>query len=154
MITTSEETNPRYDALMALLRTADAVWNTSRVFFEHWDLSPSQFNVLNLLRTNPEGLSQTELGRQLIMHRSNVTGLVDRLEKRGCVKRKDVAADRRAYRVVLTTTGTRLLQEIPPRYYDSASRVWDHLSTTRAAELIADLRQVAQNAERIARDGR
>jgi MarR family 2-MHQ and catechol resistance regulon transcriptional repressor len=144
-----DEDHPGYRALMELLRTADMVWNASRVFFERWDLSPSQFNVLNLLHLNPGGLSQTDLSRQLIMHRSNLTGLVDRLEKRGLVARREVAADRRAYSVVLTTAGAMLLRDILPRYYQEAARVWGRLSARSAAELVADLQQVAENAQRI-----
>jgi DNA-binding MarR family transcriptional regulator len=150
MRTRLDETHPGYRALMQLLRTADTIWNASRVFFERWDLSPSQFNVLNLLHYNPAGMSQTDLSRQLIMHRSNLTGLVDRLEKRGLVARREVAADRRAYSVVLTTAGTRLVRDILPRYYEEAARVWDRLPARRAAELIADLEQVAGNAQQIA----
>ncbi len=150
MRTRADENHPGYRALMELLRTADTLWNASRVFFERWALSPSQFNVLNLLHLNPDGLSQTDLSRQLIMHRSNLTGLVDRLEKRGLVARREVAADRRAYSVVLTTAGTRLLREILPRYYAEAARVWDRLPARRAAEMIADLQQVARNAEHVA----
>ena len=144
------DTSPRYRALLQLLRTAETVWNASRLFFERWNLGPSQFNVLNLLYQQRGGLSQTELSRQLIMHRSNITGLVDRLEKRGLVQRRDVAADRRAYRVVLTPAGAELLRQILPRYYEGADRVWGALSPRRAAQLIAALRQAAQNAERIA----
>ena len=144
------ENHPGYRALMELLRTADTVWNASRIFFERWDLGPSQFNVLNLLHLNPAGLSQTDLSRQLIMHRSNLTGLVDRLEKRGLVARREVAADRRAYNVVLTAAGTRLLRDILPQYYKDAVQVWGELPARRAAELIADLQKVAQNAQQIA----
>ena len=50
MRTRVDESHPGYQALMELLRTADTLWNTSRVFFERWNLSPSQFNVLNLLQ--------------------------------------------------------------------------------------------------------
>jgi DNA-binding MarR family transcriptional regulator len=150
MTMSSFESDPRYQALMELLRTSDTIWNASRTFFERWELGPSQFNVLNLLHSKPDGLSQTELGRQLVMHRSNLTGLVDRLEKRGLVQRKDVAADRRAYRVVLTRAGDRLMREILPLYYERAREVWDTLPAKRAAELAADLRQLAHNAQRIA----
>ena len=135
---------------MQLLRTSETLWNASRVLFARWDLSPSQFNVLNLLCLNPDGLSQTDLSRQLIMHRSNVTGLVDRLEKRGLVTRREVAADRRAYSVVLTAAGTRLLGDILPRYYEEATRVWDRLPARRAAALIADLQQLARSAQHVA----
>ena len=147
----SDDSDPRYQALVELLRTADSLWNASRTFFEPWDLGPSQFNVLNLLHANPEGRSQTELGRQLIMHRSNITGLVDRLERRGLVERKDAAADRRAYRVVLSPAGNRLMQEILPQYYAGAIRIWEGITPKRATELVSLLRQVARNAERIAR---
>jgi DNA-binding MarR family transcriptional regulator len=144
------ENHPGYQALMELLRTADTVWAASRIFFERWQLGPSQFNVLNLLRLNRGGLSQSDLSRQLIMHRSNVTGLVDRLQKRRLVTRREVRGDRRAYRVVLTRAGRLLLRRILPRYYQEAARAWGRSSGRRAAGLIAALQQVARNAERIA----
>ena len=45
------------------------------------------------------------------MHRSNVTGLVDRLEARRLVRRKDDPADRRAFNVVITPVGRKLLRQ-------------------------------------------
>jgi MarR family transcriptional regulator, organic hydroperoxide resistance regulator len=147
-----DESDQRYQALMQLLTTAETVWNASRRFFERWELSPSQFNVLNLLRLNRSGLSQSDLSRQLIMHPSNVTGLVDRLEKRGLVERKDVAADRRAYSVVLTLAGAGLLRKILPGYYDGAVQTWEGIPAGRVTRLIVDLQQLARNAERIARE--
>src|SRR5262245_22627566 len=92
----------RYAALLDVLRTSEELWNHSRQYFARWGLSPSQFNVLNLLTDHPRGCAQSELSRRLIMHRSNVTGLVDRLEARGLLVRKDDAHDRRAYLVCLT----------------------------------------------------
>ena len=139
----------RYQALLQLLRTADALWNASRVFFAQWDLSPSQFNVLNLLSGQPEGLSQIELGRQLIMHRSNVTGLVDRLEARGLVARRDAAKDRRAYRVVLTAAGEKLLQRALPEYYRVAEQVWGDFPLGRTRQLATDLKTLTANLEQL-----
>jgi MarR family 2-MHQ and catechol resistance regulon transcriptional repressor len=152
MRTKSGPESPRYRALLELLRTADVVWNASRIFFGQWDLSPSQFNVLNLLHLTPLGLSQTELSRELIMHRSNVTGLVDRLEKRGLVERRDAAKDRRAYRVVLTPAGARVLRDILPGYYAGADRLWEGFSGQRAMEMVMELQKVAENAGRIVAD--
>jgi MarR family 2-MHQ and catechol resistance regulon transcriptional repressor len=141
--------SPRYQALLQVLRTADSLWNVSRVFFVRWELSPSQFNVLNLLSGQAEGLSQIELGRLLIMHRSNVTGLVDRLEQRGLVVRKDAAGDRRAYRVVLTSDGRKLMQRVLPEYYRVAEKVWGGFAVTRARRLAADLQTLTANAEKL-----
>jgi DNA-binding MarR family transcriptional regulator len=136
---------PRYAALLQLLRTAENLWNSSRVFFARWDLSPSQFNVLNLLRGEPDGLSQIEISRLLIMHRSNVTGLIDRLEQRGLLQRRATPGDRRAYRVVLTPAARELLARILPGYYRLAEQAWDDLPVARVRQLLADLSHLDAN---------
>lgn len=140
---------PRYAALLQLLRTAEGLWESSRVFFAEWDLSPSQFNVLNLLRDHPDGVSQVELSRDLIMHRSNVTGLVDRLEKRDLVKRVADPGDRRVHRVQLTAAGKALLRRVLPRYYEAAEVVLGHLSPAKADRLVKDLQRVSRGAEAV-----
>ena len=140
---------PRYAALIQLLRTAEELWNASRVFFARWDLSPSQFNLLNVLTDFPDGCTQSDLSRQLIMHRSNVTGL-DRLEERGLVARKENAADRRAWLVVLTPAARKLLAEIYPHYYAAAEQVWGKLPADRADKLVAELTTISENATRAA----
>ncbi|MHB1307143.1 MAG: MarR family winged helix-turn-helix transcriptional regulator [Limisphaerales bacterium] len=150
MDTKPNRPGPRYQALLDLLRTAETIWNGSRVFFSRWNLSPSQFNILNLLDGQPEGLSQTELGRELIMHRSNVTGLVDRLEGRQLVLRRAHAVDRRAWQVVLTPAGHRLLAEILPHYYRVAEQVWTGIPVPRVRALLADLHRLSDQAARLA----
>ena len=141
---------PRHEALIQLLRTAENVWNGSRVFFARWELSPSQFNILNVLVEVPEGRSQTELSRELLMHRSNVTGLVDRLERRGLVRRRDQPGDRRAYRVVLTPDGRRLVMQIRPHYYAAADQVWGGFPPKALPPLIDALARISTNAGRMA----
>ena len=147
---TSDQPGPRYQPLLQLLKTSEAVWHASRLFFARWDLSPSQFNILNILRDRPEGVSQTELSVALITHRSNVTGLVDRLEKRGLVRREEAPGDRRAYRVVLTASGMKLSGEILPQYYAIAERVWGDVPKAKARELEQTLLKVGENALEIA----
>ena len=139
-----------YRALIQLLRTAEDLWNASRTFFSRWDLSPSQFNVLNVLHGQFDGLSQSELSRLLIMHRSNATGLVDRLERRGLVQRLPHPGDRRAYRVILTPPGLDLLNAIYPHYYSAAKRVWAGLPEPRVEQLLAELQNLAANAGAVA----
>jgi DNA-binding MarR family transcriptional regulator len=141
---------PRYEALIELLRTAETLWNASRIFFDRWDLSPSQFNVLNLLYDHPEGCTQIELSRRLIMHRSNVTGLVDRLESRGLLRRTNSQTDRRAFNVILTPEGKKLIEKILPNFYEAAEAVWGTMPTHRALQLVAELQTVSGIAGTIA----
>ena len=141
---------PRYQALIELLRTAESLWNASRVFFARWDLSPSQFNILNLLHDQADGCSQIELSRQLIMHRSNVTGLVDRLETRGLLQRRPNPTDRRAFNVVITAAGIKLLRQIQPHYFAAAETVWENMPVERSRQLVAELSAISAKAEEIA----
>ena len=141
---------PRYQALIELLKTAETLWNASRIFFARWDIGPSQFNVLNLLQDFPEGCSQVELSRQLIMHRSNLTGLLDRMEARGLVRRTDHPSDRRIFNVKLTAEGRKLLHKILPHYHQAAESVWADIPADRANKLVAELQTLARSTEEFA----
>ncbi len=141
------EPGPRYKALLDLLRTSESLWNASRVFFARWNLSPSQFNMLNLLSEAPQGHSQVELSRMLIMHRSNLTGLVDRLEGRGLVQRHPLENDRRAHRVVATERGIDLVREILPHYYQAAEEVWAGISPASVQDLVKQITRLRENIE-------
>jgi DNA-binding MarR family transcriptional regulator len=71
------------------------------------ELSPAQCHVLHLIepgRPMPMG----QLAETLACDASNVTGLVDRLESRGLVRRRPSAEDRRVKVLDLTPTGSRL----------------------------------------------
>jgi len=142
----SRDADLRYATLLQLLRTADVLWDASRVFFERWEITPAQFNLLNLLADTAEGMTQSDLSRELLTHRSNITGLVDRLEDRGLVKRREQAGDRRAWRVVLTGAGRRLVAEILPHYHRAAERLWEGAQAADPERLGVALRQIAGNA--------
>ncbi|HVS53902.1 MAG TPA: MarR family transcriptional regulator [Opitutaceae bacterium] len=131
-------TKPRlsYELTTAVLATADAFLRESQRLFRPLGLTGAQFNVLNILADEREGMSQRELGDRLVVDRSNVTGLLDRLEKAGLVQRRDHPGDRRVYRVSLTPAGRRLWARAQPRYLDVLAQVTRGLT---AAEMRACL---------------
>src|SRR6266849_9334301 len=72
-----------------------------------FELSPAQCHVLHLIE--PERpIPMGRLAETLACDASNVTGLVDRLESRGLVRRRPSPSDRRVKVLVLTPTGARL----------------------------------------------
>ena len=78
------------------------------------DLSPVQCHVLHLLEPDrpwPMG----RLASTLSCDASNVTGLVDRLEARGLVRRRPSPADRRVKELELTPEGTRVRASVLKR---------------------------------------
>ncbi len=76
-----------------------------------FDLSPAQCHVLHLIEPD-RPLPMGHLADALSCDRSNVTGLVDRLEARGLVQRQPSARDRRVKVLQLTPTGSRVRAEV------------------------------------------
>src|SRR6478609_7326613 len=70
-------------------------------------LSPAQCHVLHLIEPD-RPIPMGQLAETLACDASNVTGLVDRLESRGLVRRRPSEADRRVKVLDLTPSGARL----------------------------------------------
>ncbi|MGR6918482.1 MarR family winged helix-turn-helix transcriptional regulator [[Actinomadura] parvosata] len=71
------------------------------------DITPQQAQLLCVL-TSGDGIGMTDLSRLLHLEKPSLTGLVDRAERRGFVRRVRDDADRRACRVELTPEGLDL----------------------------------------------
>lgn len=68
-------------------------------------LAPASFNVLRILRGEPDGLPRGEIGSRLVLRGSDVTRLIDGLVRRGFVKRVRAVSDRRLSVTRITKTG-------------------------------------------------
>jgi DNA-binding MarR family transcriptional regulator len=71
-----------------------------------YDVSLIQARLIGILRDRELGMAQ--LARVLNLDKSSTTGLVDRAEGRGLVRRRTVPEDGRAVHVVLTAKGQKL----------------------------------------------
>lgn len=74
------------------------------------NLTASQGKTLNVLRRGPASMST--LATTLTCDASNMTGIVDRLEKRGLVRREPSPSDRRVKNVLLTEEGEEVIDVI------------------------------------------
>jgi MarR family transcriptional regulator, organic hydroperoxide resistance regulator len=107
-----------------------------------FELSAAQCHVLHLIVPG-QPISMGRLAEAMACDASNVTGLVDRLESRGLVRRQLSSEDRRIKVLVLTPAGARLRSTVfermtkPP---DSLAR----LSTEEQQALVKILRRVVE----------
>jgi DNA-binding MarR family transcriptional regulator len=101
---------------------------------------------LNILSDRAEGLSQRQLGDLLVVDRSNVTGLLDRLQKAGWVRRDDDPHDRRVYRVSLTPAGRELWSKVHPLYLGVANQLTRGLATKKMDHCLEVLRHLEAGA--------
>ncbi len=81
-------------------------------------LTPQQGQLLCVLMARPYGMG--ELGALLGLAKSSLTGLVDRTERNGLVRREPDPQDTRAVRVALTAQGGRLAEEF---YTETCRRI-------------------------------
>ena len=89
-----------------------AVYLDSKKMAKRYGLTGPQSAVLRLLVNNGP-LSSAELSRRLYVTPSNVTGIIDRLEKKGLVERIRKEGDRRVALINLTENGHQLSKAIP-----------------------------------------
>jgi MarR family 2-MHQ and catechol resistance regulon transcriptional repressor len=98
------------------------------------DLSDSQFGALEMLfHLGP--LQQKAIGQKLLVSKSNVVAVIDKLEQQGLVKRERSTEDRRCIFVHLTEKGRDLIQELFPGHVAAIVEEMSCLTAGEQAEL-------------------
>ena len=95
-------------AFLELLRTADILSRRVSQTLKKEELSGTQYNVLRILRGAQAGLSCGEIGNRMITRDSDITRLLDRLERR-LISRSRETKDRRTVMVRMTPAGLDLV---------------------------------------------
>lgn len=128
--------SPEQEATLSIARTADRFGICfSRLFREH-GLTPSQYNVLRILRGEGRPLPILEVADHLIAAVPGITGLIDRLEGMGLVVRERSTEDRRVVFVAITPKGIDLLGRLDEPVGALHRRLVGHLSQAELRELI------------------
>jgi DNA-binding MarR family transcriptional regulator len=88
--------------------------NLQKAFSENGvEVTPIQVMLLFFLQKK-DGSNLTQISQGLMLENSTVTGLIDRLEKLGYVKRSDHPDDRRVYLVYITEKGNKVANRALP----------------------------------------
>ncbi|HEX3315848.1 MAG TPA: MarR family transcriptional regulator [Gemmataceae bacterium] len=104
--------SPAEEATLSIVRTHDRMMIRFVRLFREFGLTPSQYNILRILRGEGKPLPILEIAERTITVVPGITGLVDRLETAGFVERRRCAEDRRVIFVALTAKGTRILADL------------------------------------------
>ena len=78
-----------------------------------YSVSAAQLNCLLALHENGP-LSPSQIAKHILVNSSTVTGIIDRLERKGLVNRLRISPDRRVITIELTEAGKRLAENAPP----------------------------------------
>ena len=113
---------------------------TSELIRTH-GLTAPQFDLIATLG-NSGGMSFKELGNATLTTKGTLTGIVDRLEGRGIVRRVESDLDRRSTRVELTDAGKVLFEEVFPNVLAQTQAVFELLGEDRRISLEANLHEL------------
>jgi len=121
----------------------------SKSIQKEFGLSITQLMCLGHLQNAPEYQStHKELMQLLSLNSSTITGIINRLEKRGYIARMRKSGDKRLTYVTLTASGIKLLEETPNILHDRLASRLEALSATdqvmvnRALEIIISAMQI------------
>ena len=131
----------RRHSVLAWLRMWRVVQKVERAAAEHLrahGLNRAQFDVLTHVG-GAEGCKQKELGASLLVTKGNVSHLVDQMERRGLVARRQEGRTNRLY---LTEEGRYLFEEVVPAHEDLVHELMSALSEEDQAQLHELLREL------------
>lgn len=100
-------------AYLNLLRTVSVLSEEVSEALKARGLTPTQYNVLRILRgAGAAGLPCGEVGERMVTRDSDITRLVDRMERMGLVARERSTEDRRVVTTRITQEGMQLANEL------------------------------------------
>jgi DNA-binding MarR family transcriptional regulator len=128
--------HPEETASIDLFRTADLLSRAPAQLLKSEDLSPTQYNVLRILRGAPSGLPCGEIAGRMITRDPDITRLLDRLAKRGLIARRRETKDRRVVLTRITSEGLELLARLDAPMQQTHRKQLGHLGRNRMTTLI------------------
>jgi DNA-binding MarR family transcriptional regulator len=104
--------NEHQKVMINIIYSANWVNEKLSPFFETADVTQQQFNILRILRGAGEPISTLQIRQRMLDKMSDTSRIVDRLVKKGLVKKKACAFDKRLVDVSITARGKKLLETL------------------------------------------
>ena len=104
--------SPAHEAVLNVMVTYPLIVGELTAAMAEFDLTPSQYNVLRILRgCRPERATCSYIGERLLDRTPDVTRLLDRLQRAGLIRRRRAEHDRRVVEVEITDEGLARLDD-------------------------------------------
>jgi DNA-binding MarR family transcriptional regulator len=132
--------------LVALRRIIRATDLRSRELVTRYGLTGPQLSVLRELAPQ-DGISVGQLTREMLLSQATVTGILDRLARRGLIRRRRSEQDRRRVEVWLTDAGRQMLADAPPLLQEEFIRDFGRLEDWQQSQILSALQRVVSMME-------
>jgi DNA-binding MarR family transcriptional regulator len=128
--------------LVALRRITRAIDLHSRVLLQDFGLTAPQLTTLSAIR-RLQPVTAGRIAREVHLGQPTVTGVLNRLEKRGLIERVRGDHDRRSVNVSLTPDGERVLDHAPSLLQDQFQAELANLQEWERTQMLATLQRIA-----------
>jgi DNA-binding MarR family transcriptional regulator len=136
------------EALLNLMRTADAMHRAFHRKTRDWGVTSTQYNVLRILRgAHPHGLTCSAIGERMITAEPDITRLLARLKALKFVRQRRDQHDGRVVWTQISESGLRLLKEMDPVIQKAPIELLGHLNKAELAEFIRLLELARRQSE-------
>ncbi|MEE8479073.1 MAG: MarR family transcriptional regulator [Candidatus Neomarinimicrobiota bacterium] len=122
------------NAWIKLTRANNSIWKKIKPSMVQYNLSTTQFSVLEVL-LHLGSMSQKTIGEKLLRSSGNIVKVVDNLERDGLVLRKQNKKDRRANLIILTDMGHKVIKSIFQSHVKSIVESFSILNKEEQEEL-------------------
>lgn len=117
----------------------------SKKIQKEYGVTIPQVLCLNFLNNSPSyQTTQSEIKKFLNLNSSTVSGIIDRLEKRGYLARLPKSGDKRIVNIALTSSGEELLSTIPPLLHEQLSTKLQSLDESEIRKVESSLETLVQ----------
>ena len=134
---------PFLGTVRELVRTYQAFSAYSEAFVRQHNMTPAQFDVIATLG-NTVGLTMGEIGEKTLITKGTLTGIVDRLEKKGLVIREIPPENRRSIVVKLTPEGETIFKQVFPAHIADMKQHFERLDASELELLRVLLNRLRQ----------
>ena len=122
-----------FNAFLLLLKTRRALYRSREMELNPLDITPEQCEILFIILTKKENISQKEIARLVLKEPHSVSSIIDRMVIKGLVKKTKDAKQKNLVRISLTKKG-RDMQECTSQR-DSIHNIMSVLSEEELSRL-------------------
>ena len=126
--------NELQKAMVNMVYTASWMSEKQKLFFEPYDITSQQFNILRILRGSKSPLSTMDIRDRMLDKMSDTRRMVVRLEKKKLVDKTLNSKDQRLVDVTISDRGRNLLAQID-EVEDELIGIFSNLTTEEAKKL-------------------
>ncbi len=135
------------EVILNIARTGDQLLvRAERLLREH-GLTASQYNILRILRGEGKPLPMQEIAGRTVQVVPGITGLTDRLEAAGLVRRERSTEDRRVIFVSITKKGLTILAQLDEPLVAYEKKLVGCLGAAEQRELIRLLEKIRDHLD-------